>query len=452
MVHADSCVARCGARGVKAILPASLARRLNRSSVGGLLKLFSAAVIDQVLLSGANFAVGFILIRFTSDHDYGVYVLVQAALVLLTAVQRAWLSGPLTILSARKSAEERREMVGAVKDSQRSTLLWVMLTGQLLALTAYLLSSMSWSTTLLLAVTLLSGWATLRREYLRDVLLLYKQPNNLLGADTLYASLLVLGVYVATFSKSAAVIWAIALLCVAALAGAGLAHRMVAVGPGWVGGDAGPAWREMRTIGFWGTVGSLIYWLFGQSYNFLLAGRIDLTAVADVNATRLLLMPIMVLTAGVQALLLPTAALWYAEAGLSSLMRRLLGFLLGMSLIDLAYLAVMWLSRDWLIGTVLHKHVTGRDQLLILWALLAFIALVRDVLSCALFARGRMKSLAGQTALGAAVALLLMWFGIRWWGASAVLIGQIVGELINLAGIGLHLREAYLRPQVYSAT
>jgi hypothetical protein len=35
-----------------------------------------------------------------------------------------------------------------------------------------------------------------------------------------------------------------------------------------------------------------------------------------------------------------------------------------------------------------------------------------------------------------------MWYGVAWWGAPAVLIGQIVGELINLAGIVFLLRRS----------
>jgi hypothetical protein len=54
---------------------------------------------------------------------------------------------------------------------------------------------------------------------------------------------------------------------------------------------------------------------------------------------------------------------------------------------------------------------------------------------------GRLKSLAWLVGVSAAVAVLLMWYGVSWWGAPAVLIGQIVGEAINLAGIIYLLRR-----------
>jgi O-antigen/teichoic acid export membrane protein len=173
----------------------------------------------------------------------------------------------------------------------------------------------------------------------------------------------------------------------------------------------------------------------------VLASRIDLKAVADINAARLLLMPAIVLTAGVASLLTPSAATWYAEMGLQRLVRRLLMFLLAVGLLEVTYFACVWTSRDWLFVDVLHKNIQDRDHLLILWAGLAIIALFRDVLQCALIATGRLKSLAWQVGISTAVALPLMWFGVAWWGVAAALIGQIAGEMINLAGIIYVLRK-----------
>jgi hypothetical protein len=68
---------------------------------------------------------------------------------------------------------------------------------------------------------------------------------------------------------------------------------------------------------------------------------------------------------------------------------------------------------------------------------------VREILQCTLIALGRYKSMAKQIGLSAMVALALMWFGTSWWGAAAVLIGQVAGELVNIGGIVLLLREQY---------
>ena len=74
-----------------------------------LLRLFSSAVIDQALLSATNFAVGLLLIRYTSDADYGQYVLAFNALLLITSFQGALIGGPPV------SARPGRPMQGVLR-------------------------------------------------------------------------------------------------------------------------------------------------------------------------------------------------------------------------------------------------------------------------------------------------------------------------------------------------
>lgn len=406
-----------------------------------ILSLFGTAITDQVLLSGTNFLVGLILIRFTNDVDYGLYVLVQSALLLLVSAQNAWVSGPLAVIAPKKSLESRREAIGAVKNSQRRILRMAAPVALLATGGAYLLRLCNPLTAGVIAAAVIAGWAALRREYLRSVLLIYSRPHTLLRADAVYASVLVAGVLWASFGTHTAITWVVAALAVAAWAGALAAHGALADNPGWVAGDAAPIWREMRALGVWSLLGATIYWLFGQSYSYVLASRLDLKAVSDVNAARLMLMPAFVLTIGMQGLLMPMAATWNAEIGFQRLMRRLLGILAIVGAIDIVYFGTVWLLRDPLIGDVLHKHIADRDRLLLLWAGVAMVGLLRDVLQCGLFALGHLKSLAGQVGISAVVALFLMWFGIPWWGAAAVLIGQIVGEIVNVIGIIALLRR-----------
>jgi len=231
-------------------------------------------------------------------------------------------------------------------------------------------------------------------------------------------------------------------IVLASLAGAAMGHRSLALSPGWQERAAVTIWPGIRSLGFWSLVGASTYWFLGQSFNYVLASRVDLKAVADINATRLLLMPVILLTAGVASLLNPSAASWYNEIGLHGLVRRLLRFLLLVGLLEATYFVCVWSSRDYLFTTVLHKTIQDRERLLMLWAGVAFVAVFRDVLQSALMATGQFKSLAWQVGIGTAVAMPIMWFGIAWWGVAATLIGQIIGELINLAGIILVLRKS----------
>jgi O-antigen/teichoic acid export membrane protein len=418
---------------------------MSRSFGRGALPLFSAAIVDQVVLSGTNFLVGILLIRYATDRDYGLYVLVQSALLLVVTIHNSWLTGPLAILTPKLQPDERWRTIGSVKRIQRHFLSLIAVPLLLVPFVGFLTDRLSGLVATVVAIGILGGWASLRREYLRSVLLMYSRTQTLLGADSVYAIALLLGVVVALLIGKPVVVGATAALVIASLAGAAAGHRSMAIAPGWREEGAVTIWPEIRALGFWSLIGASTYWFLGQSFNYVLASRIDLKAVADINAARLLLMPAIVLTAGVASLLTPSAATWYAEIGLRGLVRRLLKFLLAVGLLELVYFACVWSSRDWLFVDVLHKNIQDRDHLLVLWAVLAAVALLRDVLQCALIATGRLKSLAWQVGISTAVAMPLMWFGVAWWGVAAALIGQIVGELINLAGIIYVLRKSMLR-------
>lgn len=407
------------------------------------LQLFSSSVFDQILLSAANFFVGFMLIRRTSDVDYGLFVLVQSAILLIVSAQNSWLSGPLSVLGPKRSPEAKQLMVGAIERSHQRAIGRLLMVALLFPVAAYLLHFCSGLVATVMALGVVACHASLRREYVRSVLLMYARPNSVLRADLSYVGALVAGALLAAYGPQPGVLWGVGGLIVSAWVGSIAAHRSLAKNPGWVTGDASEFWTEIRPLGTWAVVGSIIYWSFAQSYNYMLVSRFDLTAVANVNAARLLLMPTFVVALGIKSLLIPSAATWLAESGLKALTKRLVVFGGGVVVLDLLYIGFVWVFRNWLTADFLHKTIGDRDVLLLLWAVLALVGLVRDVLMCALVALERFKSMAWLTGFSALVSLGLMWFGMGWWGPRAVLIGQILGELTNLAGIIILLKKQY---------
>jgi len=399
------------------------------------LRFFGAGVIDQVLLSGASFIAGFLMIRYTSDVDYGQFVLAQSAVLLLVSAQGAWLSGPLAAIVPSKPAATKRLMIGAVRASQSRFLRWVAVSLLAIAVTLYATGFLSASLALVSGTTILAGWATLQREYLRSVLIIYSRPHWMLRADTVYVICLVAGIALAAYLRHSAGVCAIFALVISAWAGMLVSHRMLSSDPGWISGDARPFLQEMRALGVWATVGAVTYWLFAQSYNYVLATRLNLTAVASVNAARLVIVPVTVFSLGINNVLMPLAANWLAQFGLARMLRRLAVVSLAIIALDLVYISLAWIFRDWIIGSLLHKTIADRDRLLVLWACVALIFLPREVLQAGLFALRRVKSMARLIGLSAVVSLTLMWFGTARWGAAAVLIGQLAGECVNLVGL-----------------
>ena len=398
-------------------------------------RLVSSAVLDQAILSATNFVVGFLLIRYTTDQDYGLYVLVQSALMLVVTVHNAWLTGPVVITVPKLSTPVRRDTISAIKLEQRRWVARIALPLLLIPLCAYFLGYLPATLAFVVAFGIVAGWTALRREYLRSVLLIYSRPQSLLGADIAYALTLLLGAGVALMIGHHVVVFATVALIIAACVGAFAADRSLSQKPGWGVAQAVSIWPDIRRLGFWSMIGAGIYWFLGQSYTYMLATRLDLHAVADVGATRLLVNPTFILTMGVVSLLNPSAARWYNELGARRMVRRLLAIVLLLGGGELLFLLVVWFCRDWIIDDVLHKQIHDRNLLLLLWAGVALMSVVRDVLQCSLIAMGQLKTLAWQVGISAVIALAVMWWGMPVWGAAAALIGQIIGEAVNLGGI-----------------
>jgi O-antigen/teichoic acid export membrane protein len=419
---------------------------MTSTSRGRLVKMFGTAVIGQVMLSAVNFFVGFLLIRHTSDEDYGLYVLVQSAITLLVSAQAAWVVGPLAVLVPQKSPDQQRIMIGAFESAQRRLLLPIAALLATLPILGYAFKYIDLIQAIVIALAIAACWAAMLREYLRGVLLIYTLPQTLFQSDAIYAGILFIGTLLAVFGPGGPpVIWAVSALSLAAFIAAIASRRSIVLKPGWSSGDVAQFWPETKHLGLWSFVGAVIYWLFSQSFNYVLASRVDLSAVADVNAARLLLMPTFVLTIGIKSLLLPSTSRWLAEHGVIRAIRRLFAFAAGVALLDLIYFTIVWLARDWLTYDFLHKTIHDRDRLLVLWFSISLIGLFRDFLLTALFALGQVQSLAWMTAISASVALSLMWFGLSLWGPSAALIGQIAGELISLCGVIALLRNQVLK-------
>ena len=409
-------------------------KRLLNSRV---LRLFSSAVIDQVVLSAANFGLGLLLIRNTEEQHYGLYVLTQSTVLLLASVYGAAVGSPLSIVASKKSEAERRAMVGAVDLSLRRLLIALTVVAMPLA---PLLYALGWIDGLHAAVAMagvVAAWAALRREYSRTVLLMYSRPGTILSTDLLYVAVLLSGAALAAFGplRDEASVVAVLALAMAAFAGSWRGRYEIGRHVGWTAGAAKSHWKEMRSLAIWATLGAVTYWLLSQSYNSIVAAKLGPQAVTAVNAARLLLMPTYLLANGVKGLLVPMSARWLHEEGLRALIRKLGLFIVGIAGLSLLYFAVLWICRNWLVSNVLKKSFVQLDFMLLGWGGLVLINLVRDMYQNVLQARERFRILAVLVAISAAVSIGCMWFAIDRYGLVGALIGMICGESAYLIGI-----------------
>jgi O-antigen/teichoic acid export membrane protein len=399
-----------------------------------LARVVSGAVLSQALLSAASLGVGLVLLRGVADDQYGLYILASGAILLLSSLQNAFLNPPLALRNASLATPQLGRFIAGLHAGQQRLLV-------ALAGAALLLALVLWSTGLVQAMHVLLGLTTvaaglvfLHREFFRMALFARRQSGAVLGFDLVYAIVLVGGAVAACFTPLPAFV-AIAGLAVAALlSGIGLSRRYRSQEP-WSTQPQPGLLADIAPLALWSTAGAAVHWLFSQGYLYLVAGLLDLQAVAAIAATRLVLMPVNLLSTGLGSLMMPLAATWLARHGERVLLQRLLMGAAALGGCALAYAGALWLLRDAVFDGVLHKQVADRDALLALWALVVTVMVVRDQLAYFIAATGRFQPLTLLTLGCAVVSLATSYVSMPLWGARGALVGLLVGEVLSVAGI-----------------
>lgn len=408
-------------------------------------RMLASAVTSQALLSAASFAIGLLLIRHTSDLQYGYFILASSAVLLITSLQNAFLNPPLVNRITPLDRPARGDLVGGLYREQTRVLQVGAALALLVACALWLTGVLDRYTGPLIVVTILAALATLHRNFFRMVLLAHRRPQDVLLTDVCYVALLVLGVYVAIRLPVPAA-GAMVVMGLAAVVSGALLARALWRHESWNVRGAAGILREVAPLAAWSAAGAAIHWAFSQGYMYLAAGTLDLTAVAAIAATRLLLMPVNLLSSGIGTLMLPLTAGWLHHHSSGFALRRLSLFALGLACAALCYFAVLWLARDWIFAVALQKQFAHRDALLLLWGLAFLPMVIRDQLLYLLVARQRFHQLTSLAFASAAISLLSGYFGMLQFGVLGAPLGVLVGELINLTGVVvMSLRQLAVR-------
>jgi O-antigen/teichoic acid export membrane protein len=410
--------------------------------------MISSAMLSQALLSAGNFAVGLLLIRRTPHAQYGYYVLIVTAVQLLTQLQLAYIQPSMIRRVAVGDRASRRDFIGGAYREQRRRALLAAVVGSFVLLILWYTKVLDTSLTLIVVASIFAVLATLYREYFRLVLLAYRIPLKALQVDIVYVAVLCTGAYLATLSGEPALAAALTLGLSAAVGG-WLLSRMVWHHEGWEIGGAPHVFAEMAPFGTWAVIGAAIHWAFAQGFIYIVAGTLGVTAVATISATRLLLMPVNLMSSGLGSMTFPTVSRWLQHNPVDAVFKRLSLLAAGIAALGGLYIIVMWIFRDWIFTNVTKGQFEHRDTLLMLWSAVFLLMAVRDQMLYLPAACGRYRIMAWLTLATAILSLVTCYVCMRLFGVVGALVGVLTGEAFNILGfVFLSLREiAMARPK-----
>lgn len=408
--------------------------------------MLSGGIAVQILTSGSNFIIGLLLIRRTSDVEYGLYVLITTAVLLSTTVQTAFIQPPMIIRLTRADAAARANLVGGLYRDQNRLVPFMAIPIAILAIVLRLIGQLNVEIVMVLIAGTAAIASALRREFFRMVLFSYRLPNLVLKADSVYCLLLVSGAALATLTPYPAAVAALTMALSNVVGRVFLSRALWRYEP-WNRDASTGMFREIFRQGSFSAFGAASHWLFNQGYTYLVAATLNVASVAALAATRLPLAPVALLSNGIGSFMQPTVSTWTHHHPATTVLRRLTLFALLLSGAVCSYLIVMWLARDWIFVKVLKKSFAERDALLLTWSAVALVTIFRDQFIHFLTMRGRFQLTSSVTFISAIVSLTTSFTAIRYLGVIGAPLGILTGELLNVIGlIVFSLREARLRP------
>jgi len=397
-------------------------------------RIFGGSILSQILLSATNFAVGIILVRRAPQAQYGYFVLINSAVPLLAQLQGAFITPSLQSRVTIAGPEARREFVGGLLREQRLLLVAVAVASLVICALAWGAGALQTKTAVIFALGSMAAVAWLFRDCQRMLLIAYRHSVDVLRGDAIFGAVLIAGVWISTLTDVAAAISAVAMAMASLIGGVALSRALWRHDP-WISPGTPHALVQTIKMGTWAATGAGVHWAFSQGYTFIVASRLDVSSVAAIAATRLLLSPVGVFSIGISSMMYSSSTLWLKHHGARGLLHRVLWFTLAMSLAALAYIAVMWFMRDWIFLNVLKKDFPQRDLLLGIWALVFLCTVVRDQVIFLLIAHGRWRQLAGLTSVCAICGLLVSYLAIQRFGAAGGLLGLLMGEFAHVVGV-----------------
>lgn len=255
----------------------------------GLLLRLSGSAADQALMSLISFASSMALIRMATKSEYGLYLIFFSVIYLAQGIQNALILSPFTTrVSGGESSSNGVALYIVTKGLFAIALVFGIMST--LGLNAYLsVSKISTSPYILyfFAFALL-GW--LSRENTRVVQYVEGNVKSAVLNSTVYATIVLC--YLLYSFINFKISLDILFLFIGAAGIFTFAKR-----PASINGKLG--WRNELShffeLGKWAIIGAVGAWVTGNFYPFFVAANFDIRSVADLGASKLMVMPLALL-------------------------------------------------------------------------------------------------------------------------------------------------------------
>lgn len=389
-----------------------------------------ASVADQALLSGFNFLVGIYLISAVSKADYGLYVQLFAIGVLFCGVIDALIANAIANLIARHSSDDMIPKIAVAVVLAR-------LLGAGLALTAGVLAMglqqngavATGHAETALAFVGYVGTLTLR-DFKRVLLFLQHRAFDVLRIDSVFVAVALLGGAFMHTTENVSLFWVFCLLGAANAMAVWSTPRLTqGTSVKWPMLQAG--WSECWAITRWALPGLAMGWLGNSLYLYLAGFQLGLQATAELNASRLILMPIALLTVAWQQMARADVAHLIKGGNQTAFFPFFRRSALVIFVPMVVYLCSIFLFYEWVVRLVSADKYQHFTELLSLWIVYLVIYAVKFMGTVLMVGFGAFKSLLKVNFASVGLQCVLLLTIPPMWGIQAVVVCLMASELLE---------------------
>lgn len=394
-------------------------------------KALSLSILNQVVSSGTNFALGVYLVRVLSPAEFGLYGIGFAICLFYSGIGNALLLTQMVVHTPDRSQEDRLPYAARMF---MATVLFCLLTlviaGLLFGLINFFSGSLVQFAGLGLGVTGASIAYLLKDFFVRHAYTARKEAwalaVNIAAAIGLLGFLL-LKHQAGTALTSGTALWLYALgNLTGAVAGVLLMRLPLAsmqfsrivedIREAWIGGR-------------WAISGVSIIWAQSQAYMYVTALFAGPAGVGYANAARLLVTPVIVLVPAISQVAMPRLA--ELRAANLPAMRRAGGlFTIGLIFLGIIYSATLLGLLDAIAPVLLGSQYEDIAPLVVAWCLVMLFQLGRSGTVAILQVLKQFRPIALVNSVTAAITVFSCLILIRSIGVQGAILGVAFGELI----------------------
>jgi O-antigen/teichoic acid export membrane protein len=393
------------------------------------LRTGSFAALDQAWLSAINFGISIAFIRYGEKAEYGLYVLLLSPIYLIQGIQNAVFLSPFVTLYPQRPSSG--------KSSAIQYLVWgqLVFVGLAATLGFLVLLGYQWAMASPLDVPMAIAFSAaiagaLAREASRSFQYVHGRAGWALAGDLLYGTVIISAIAL-LISKGS--ISAMAILAIIGVAGI-LPLIRSAFGSARASFALPAAERTaFWACGRWAVIGVGVTWVNLSMYPYIAAASFGVTSVAEINAARLFMMPLVLGLPAWSNMLRPKFSNWFAEKQLSrmrdvSIKSALLGCALVLIYIGVVVAAYPWLER------LLGPAYAGILPLVIAWSVFFLVTTIRTVLMATLMVNeAGYKSLTQFSFIALLVFMPAMAVASRFtavWIIGALILTELIQVLV----------------------